>query len=188
MILLENSRDVAIYLSRSGIRDSFLEDNEMRGIRIAALAIGLALTGLGPAKADDGEISCEEVGVVTPAEAASALQGSLPDSVTLGTGSEADIIAAFKDASAKNHGYASEIAGLIAIGRPDLIDALRDSVQSICAANAQIILNKIDQSAANPSADQLAALATATTSAPAAGPDDDGEEENEEEGDRGSEE
>ncbi len=152
----------------------------MRRIRFAALALGLALVLGSPASVlaqeDTGGTDdvCTENTTVTPAEAAQALQADLPTGVTLATGSEADILDAFKSASRSHHGYAAEIASLIAIGRPDLIESLRDAVGTLCAANAEIVLRKIAQARGNPTADQLAAIATTDGTSPAAGSDPDG--------------
>lgn len=149
----------------------------MRRSRFVTLALGLTLVlgapvpGWSQEETAGSDDICSENATVSPGDAARALQASLPSGVTLGTGSEADIIDAFKAASRNNHGYAGELASLIAIGRPDLIEPLREAVGSLCSANAEAILRRIAVALGNPTADQLAAIATTDGTSPAAGPD-----------------
>lgn len=137
------------------------------------LVLMLLLVGATPARAGSGGF-CSDISSTTPADAAVALRGSLPSGTSLGGAAQSILISAFETAAEKNPGYIVEVGSLIAIGRPDTIDALRQSVHRICVANAELIWNKILLALQNPTAEQLAAIASADGVSPAAGEDGDG--------------
>lgn len=112
---------------------------------------------------------------ITPSQAAALLKAQLPAGVTLGAGSAADIMAAYKSAANATPGTYDDLGRLIAVARPDLMDSINGVVREVCTmAYAQDIINKIQDASANPSADDLAAIAATDGVAPAAGPDGDG--------------
>ncbi len=124
----------------------------------AAAAVGC----LGPAQ--DVEI--------TPSQASSLLKAALPAGVTLGAGSASDIMAAYTSAAGSNPGTYDDLGRLIAVARPDLVDSINGAVRAACSlAYAQDIINEIQDASANPTADELAAIAATDGVAPAAGPD-----------------
>lgn len=152
----------------------------MRVFGLALVSATVMLSVLAtPAMAagEGGSAVCSNTAQVetAPGTAASMFQSSLPSGTTLGAGSEEDILAAFKDSMDKNPAAIGDIAALIAVARPDLLDGLTNAVRESCSANANAIIAKIQEAAANPTADQLAAIATTDGIAPAAGPEADAE-------------
>lgn len=142
----------------------------MRGITfIFAAALALTTVAVVPAMAASPVCSAPSGTSVSPSVAAQALQGSLPTGVTMGSATEAQVVAAYKDASSKNEGYAGALASIVAVGRPDLVEALSSAVKEVCPSNAEVIMEQINESASNPTADQLAAIAASEGVAPAAG-------------------
>lgn len=142
----------------------------MRGITfIFAAALALTTVAVAPAMAVSSVCAAPSGAAVAPSVAAQALQSSLPSGVTMGSATEAQVIAAYKDASSKNEGYAGALASIVAVGRPDLVAALSSAVKEICPSSADVIIQQINESASNPTADQLAAIAASEGVAPAAG-------------------
>ena len=123
--------------------------------------------------APDGKVLCiiPDAKSVSPTDAAEALRASLPSGVTMGTASEEQLLAAYKDAAGQHEGYGGALAALLAAGRPDVVAALSETVKEICPSAAEVIIKEIDESASNPNPDQLAAIATTEGGAPAAGPE-----------------
>ena len=133
-------------------------------------AVALMSVNAAPAFANDVcQLSSSQK--ISPAQASSALQAALPSGATLGTSSSEQLIEAFKAASKDNAGYAAELASLIAVARPDTLASLKSAVTEVCPTTAKSIIEAVEESAANPTPDQLAALATSEGVAPAAGPD-----------------
>ncbi len=142
----------------------------MRGITfIFAAALALTTVAVAPAMAVSSICVAPSGSSVSPSVAAQALQGSLPSGVTMGSATETQVVAAYKDASSKNEGYAGALASIVAVGRPDLVAALSSAVKEICPSSAEGIIEQINESASNPTADQLAAIAASEGVAPAAG-------------------
>lgn len=143
---------------------------------VSATVLLSALTGTAQA-AGEGAAVCNNVAQIDtlPADAATMFQSSLPSGVTLGAGSEDEILGAFSQSMLNNPAAIGDIAALIAVARPDLVDGLTNAVRESCSANANLIITKIQEASANPTADQLAAIAATDGVAPAAGPEADAE-------------
>lgn len=145
----------------------------MRSLRVVMLAAGLVAASFVPAMAAPESVQTESV--VSASEAAAALKANMPQGVTLGGATSEQLIAAFEKTAKQNPSLAAELAALVAAARPDMVEGLRQSINSNFPETAQAIIEKMDQAASNPSADQLAAIAQSEGSAPAAGPDDGGD-------------
>lgn len=139
------------------------------GISQKFIALAVALVAFtAPAMAD---VSCsgdELSGAVSSSAATSALTSAL-NGTTINGATEAQLMGAYAAAVKSDPTLASELAGIIALGRPDVIEGLNKSVGEVCPMAVKELQKKIEETAMNPTADQLAALANAEGTAPAAG-------------------
>lgn len=106
---------------------------------------------------------------VTSLQAAQLLQQNLGSGKTLGSGEGADVLAAFSAAARQNPGLLAEMAALIAVARPDLVDSLKETIRRISPEGAASIIESMEQASINPSIDQLTSLASLEGIAPASG-------------------
>jgi hypothetical protein len=142
----------------------------MRITSSKVLAVVL-VTGLFSSSAQADSVSCSGEALATgvTASAASSALGAALGGVSLANATAAQLSAAYAAAVTSNAGMASDIASLMALGRPDQIASIEDAVKGSCPQAAPAILKKIAETASNPTADQLAALANQEGAAPAAG-------------------
>lgn len=142
----------------------------VQGISQKFVALAVALVAFtAPALAD---VSCtgeQLTGEVSATAVTSALSSALGSGTTINGATEEQLISAYASVVKADPTMASELAGIIALGRPDAIEGLTQSVAEVCPLAVEALKQKIDTTAMNPTADQLAALANAEGTAPAAG-------------------
>jgi len=112
-----------------------------------------------------GEKMAADVSAPTATSALTAALGG----TTINAASPDQLLTAYTSLVKADPTLASELAGIVALARPDVIESLSKTVAEVCPLAAESLKLKIDETAMNPSADQLAALANAEGTAPAAG-------------------
>lgn len=139
----------------------------MRGVSIKLLA--LTLVAATPALAEEG-VNCTGGALkksITPAAVTEALASELDASI--GEVAPAQLITAYKSIVKTQPDYAYTLGGMIALARPDVEPLIKAANAELCPAAAAELNQEIDDTSSNPSADELAAIASVEGGIPAAG-------------------
>ena len=117
----------------------------------------------------EAPVSAPAQAPASAAQSLSALRKYLAQGLAIA--SKNDILSAYQIAVAANDSELANIAALIAIARPDLVDNIKEISRTLPTADEKDVLAKIQAAITEPTGDQLAALATDSGTAPAAGPE-----------------